>query len=185
MLAESEKLYTIEEYEILTRHSDKLQELINGEIYDMASPNEIHQRIVMRLGNRIDSYILKNQGKCKVILAPFDVKLNEHTIVIPDVLVVCDPSKMDGKRCVGAPDWIIEVLSSNRDTDLITKQALYKNNHVREYWIVDPKNEKTLVYFFEKNDLPDIYTFDTAVPVEIYDRKLSINISELLKGNLT
>ena len=45
-------------------------------------------------------------------------------------------------------------------------------------------NEKTLVYFFEKNDLLDIYTFDTAVPVEIYDRKLSINISELLKGNI-
>lgn len=181
---ENKKLYTVAEFEALTEISDKLQELIYGEIYDMASPGEIHQTIAGRLFSKIDGYIIQNKGKCKVMISPFDAVLDNMTKVIPDLFVVCDSSKMDGSRCNGSPDWIIEILSSNRKHDLITKLDLYQNNNVREYWIVDPKNEKTLVYFFEKNDLPDIYTFDTPVPVEIYDRKLIINIAELLEGKI-
>ena len=54
---------------------------------------------------------------------------------------------------------------------------------MREYWIVDPKNEKTLVYFFDENNYPNIYTFDTPIPVNIFknnDVQLEINISNIL-----
>ena len=71
-------------------------------------------------------------------------------------------------------------MSTNRDNDLIYKLRLYQDAGVREYWIVDPKNEKTLVYFFERNDLPDIYTFDTTIQVEIYNRELAIRIADLV-----
>ena len=45
--------------------------------------------------------------------APFDVRLPESnesdneitTIVQPDILVVCDKSKLDDKGCRGAPVW--------------------------------------------------------------------------------
>ncbi len=93
---------------------------------------------------------------------------------------MCGPSKLDDNRCNGVPDWIVEILSTNRDDDLVRKYRIYKYAGVREYWIVDPKNQKTLVYFFEKNDFPNIYTFDTPIPVEIYNKKLTITISELL-----
>lgn len=175
---ESNKL-TAEEY-LKTPETNRHVELRDGVIVDLASPTETHQTITLRLASAVDSYIRSNHGKCRAMIAPFDVVLDDYTVVQPDVLIVCDPSKMDGKRCNGAPDWIVEVLSSNRDDDLIHKLALYKQAGVREYWIVDPKNEKTLVYFFERNDLPDIYTFDTPIPVEIYDRKLEIRIADLV-----
>ena len=85
-------------------------ELHKGEIVAMASQNEQHQDIVGGAYSEIRSYIRNKGGKCKVMISPFDVKLDEDIIVMPDILVVCDPTKMDGKRCNGTPDWVIEVL---------------------------------------------------------------------------
>ena len=175
-LPDKQKKLTIDEFLKIAENSPERMELIDGEIVAMASPSRIHQRISSRMYGIIDAYV--RNGLCEVLQA-VDAKLDKD-IVIPDLMVVCDPSKLDDKRCNGAPDWIVEVLSTNRDDDLVRKYSIYKYAGVREYWIVDPKNQKTLVYFFEKNDLPDIYTFDTPIPVEIYDRKLTIKISDLL-----
>jgi Uma2 family endonuclease len=170
---------TAEEYLRLTENTTERTELRDGEIVALAQPNRLHQHIGYRLFNVIDTFIRSNHGKCEVN-GEIDVKLSDRDVVVPDISIVCDPSKLNEHGCIGAPDWVIEVLSTNRNDDLIHKLLLYKEAGVREYWIVDPKNEKTLVYFFEKNDLPDIYTFDTAIPVEIYDRKLEIRIADLV-----
>ncbi len=174
-----ENKMTAEEY-FATPETNKHIELRDGVIIEFESPTTIHQRIVMKLAFAIDNFINSNKGKCDVFRSPLDVKLDDYNVVQPDVFVICDPSKHDDKRCYGAPDWCIEVLSTNRRDDLVDKLALYSKHGVREYWIVDPKNEKTLVYFFEKSDFPNIYTFDTPVPVGIYDGKLSICIKDLL-----
>ena len=171
---------TAEEYFKKTPETNAHIELRNGEIVNFATPTVEHQDIVLGIAVEIRSYIKANRGDCKPFISPLDVKLDDYNVVQPDVFVICDPSKYDDKRCYGAPDWCIEVLSTNRSDDLINKLALYQAHGVREYWIVDPKNEKTLVYFFENSDFPNIYTFDTAVPVGIYGGKLSINISELV-----
>ena len=171
---------TAEEYFSNTPETNAHIELRDGEIVNFATPTVSHQRIVGKLFSFINNYIESNKGKCEPFVSPLDVKLDDHNVVQPDVFVICDPSKYDDKRCYGAPDWCIEVLSTNRRDDLVDKLALYSAHGVREYWIVDPKNLKTLVYFFEKSDFPNIYTFDTAVPVGIYDGKLSICIKELI-----
>lgn len=173
------KKINAEEYFRKTETLHERTELRDGEIVAMASPSRQHQHIAYNLYGDIRAFIRANGGACEVN-GEIDVKLDEENVVVPDVSVVCDPSKLDEHGCNGVPDWIIEVLSTNRSDDLIHKLWLYKEAGVREYWIVDPKNEKTLVYFFERNDLPDIYTFDTAIPVEIYDRALSICIADLL-----
>lgn len=181
MTLPKEKKITAEEFFAwIPESNSERYELWNGEIVAMASPSIQHQNIVLGLGSKIRAYIRKNKGDCQVFVSPVDVRLNDEVVVIPDVFVVCDPSKLDERRCYGAPDWVIEVVSTNRDDDIIRKLALYKDAGVREYWIVDPKNKKTLVYFFEKNDFPDIYTFETPIPVEVYQRQLSIAIAELL-----
>ncbi|MEE5993686.1 MAG: Uma2 family endonuclease [Oscillospiraceae bacterium] len=173
------KKITADEFFQLTEESTERLELIDGEIVALAAPSRTHQNIVARLHYTIFGYITKNKGRCNVMISPFDVVLGDD-VVQPDVFVVCNPLILNERCCNGAPDWVIEVVSSNRGDDFTKKLAIYQDAGVREYWIVDPKNQKTLVYFWEKNDFPDIYTFETPIPVEIYNRELSIQISELL-----
>ncbi len=177
----SKEKYTAEEYFAYTPESNEHCELVDGEIVAFASPGRIHQEITGEIYAEIRNFIKSNKGGCKVFVSPFDVKLDDYNVVQPDVFVVCDSSKINDKRCDGVPDFIVEVISTNRSDDIVRKLALYSQHGVREYWIADPKNEKTIVYFFEKNDFPNIYTFDTDIPVGIYDGRLSINIAELLK----
>ena len=125
----------------------------------------------------------KNKGKCEVYTAPFDVKLSESTVVIPDISVICDSSKLTDKGCSGAPDWIIEIVSSNAIHDYLVKLNLYQAYGVREYWIVDPKKQSVTVYHFDEDLDMEKYDFTEIIPVWIYKDKatpLEINISELL-----
>lgn len=147
---------------------DQRVELIDGVVYAMASPGVLHQRIVRMLTIQIGSYIASKEGTCEVFPAPFDVQLDEndkYTLLQPDISVICDPRKIDnGKRCVGAPDWIIEVVSpSTRGRDYIYKLRKYQSAGVKEYWIIDPDNHKVMVYDFQAEDAD---MFDFSVPIK-------------------
>lgn len=164
-----ENRYTIEEFRQLTGIGERA-ELIDGIIYDMSpSPNINHQRISGNLYFEIKSYIKRNKGKCEIFEAPTDVKLNEKTVVIPDIFIACDPDKFDDQQYNGAPDWVIEIVSpSNATHDFKDKLYLYSVAGVREYWIIDPAEEKVLVYRFGKPHITEIYTFDDEITVGIY-----------------
>ena len=85
-------------------------------------------------------------------------------------MVICDKNKLDGKRCNGAPDFIIEIVSpENASDDYIKKLYYYQNHGVREYWIVDPNRLLVTVNYFEGNRIAVQYPFDAAVKVNIYD----------------
>lgn len=175
------KKYTADEFFSLVPDSvNDRAELINGEITPLAAPDIVHQTIVMRAASLLDRFAVSHGGNCRVIIAPFDVMLNDENIVQPDISVVCAPSRLDGRRCTGAPDLIIEVTSSNYARDYVDKLVLYKNAGVREYWIVDPAYERIMVYFFERSSFPQVFSFDSPVPVNICGGEMSINIAELL-----
>jgi Uma2 family endonuclease len=118
-------------------------EIIDGELFMLATPATAHQRILGKLYIKIGNYL---EGKpCEVFPAPFGVRLfpkddlSDDTVVEPDIVVVCDPSKLDERGCNGAPDLAIEILSpSNRYHDKLVKFQKYLAAGVREYWIVDP-----------------------------------------------
>ena len=170
---------TLEQYENLPE--DKRVEVFDGVVYDMASPSQIHQTISMELSNIIYNYIKRKKGSCQLFTAPFDVKLSDHplTIVQPDIMVICDKDKLDGKRCNGAPDFIIEIVSpGNPADDYIRKLYHYKNYGVREYWIVDPRRKTVTVNYFEGNIISVPYPFDSIIKVNIYE-DLFINFSEI------
>ncbi|MEY8354101.1 Uma2 family endonuclease [Lachnospiraceae bacterium 54-53] len=161
---------TIEAYEALPE--DARAEVFEGRIQYMSSPSQTHQTILMELSSALHSYVKDKKGPCKVLPAPFDVKLNDNplTIVQPDIMIVCDKNKLDGKRCNGAPDFIIEIVSpGNSSDDYVKKLYYYKNYDVREYWIVDPGRRTISVNYFEKDMVSVPYTFSSTVKVNIYE----------------
>lgn len=173
------QLITLEQYEALPEN--KRVEVFDGVIYDMASPSQIHQAISMQLSTVINNYILHKKGTCSIFNAPFDVKLSDIPLIIvqPDIMIVCDKDKLDDKRCNGAPDFIIEIVSpGNPSDDYIRKLYYYKNYGVREYWIVDPRRKTVTVNYFEDNIVSVQYSFESVIKVNIYE-DLFINFSEV------
>ena len=146
------KGYTIADIEELPE--GERAELINGELFRMDAPTWIHQDILVNLVFEIKKYIRKNTGKCKVMPAPFAVyiKKDKYNYVEPDISVICDEGKKCEKGCQGAPDWIIEIVSSSSKTmDYERKVILYREAGTREYWIVDPEIETVTVYDFGRS----------------------------------
>ncbi len=149
-------------------------ELIDGQIYYMAAPSRIHQKILNAVNNTIFNYLRSKGGPCEVCPAPFSVRLfpeNDKNVVEPDISVICDPGKLTDRGCTGAPDWIVEVISpGNSSHDYVRKLNLYMDAGVREYWIVDPLSTKIFVYHLEETSFKaDSYTFQDKIKVYIYD----------------
>jgi Uma2 family endonuclease len=164
-----EKPYTIED--IYALPDGERAELIDGIIYYMAPPSGKHQEILTDLVTEINNYIKKNKGNCKVYAAPYAVFLNDDntTYVEPDISVVCDKNKRTNKGCVGAPDWIIEIVSpSSRKMDYFFKLFKYKESGVREYWVLDPIRKLIFVYNFELNEM-NYYDINDKVKADIYE----------------
>ena len=176
-----EHRYTSEDYWNLPE--GHRAELINGQLYDMAPPSFTHQKLISEFTQAIGSYIKAHSGTCEVIPAPFAVNLDaeDKDWVEPDISVICDQSKLDDRGCNGAPDLVVEIVSpSSRRMDYSTKNALYSEAGVREYWIVDPEKERTTVYRYEEDAAPTIFPFTDDVPVGIFSG-LTINVADLLK----
>lgn len=147
------KTYTYADY--LTWKLDEYVELIKGKVFRMTpAPTKTHQIISSNILSEIGHY-LKGQ-KCKAFHAPFDVRLPNKrkstekeiiSVVQPDICVVCDPTKLDERGCLGAPDLIVEILSvSTQKKDHDEKYHLYEENGVKEYWIVSPSDKSISVY---------------------------------------
>ncbi|MBQ9031390.1 MAG: Uma2 family endonuclease [Parasporobacterium sp.] len=174
--------YTLEDY--LALPEDQRVELIDGVIYDMGSPTASHQLISGEIYRQISNYIHDHKGSCVPLIAPTDVQLDcdNRTIVEPDVMIVCDRSRISRSRVFGAPDFVLEVLSpSTRNKDIFVKGAKYMNAGIREYWMVDPGKKTVMTYEFHSAEDTDIhlYTFDEKVPAAIYHGDLVIDFKEI------
>jgi len=173
------KQYTYADY--LTWQFEDRVELIRGWISKMSpAPLRIHQKIFGKLFYQIAAFL--NDKKCEVYGAPFDVRLTNKrnivadktivSVVQPDISVICDLEKLDDKGCVGAPDWIIEILSpGNSSTEMKEKYALYEENGVKEYWIVDPTHMIVQVFDLVNDTFVwrSNYVKEDLIPVGIFN----------------
>ena len=168
--------YTIDD--IYNLPDGQRAELIDGELYMMATPSRRHQDIVMDLSYLIKDYVMRKNGDCRVYPSPFAVFLNADNEIYlePDISVICDKSKLTDEGCKGAPDWVIEIVSSSsRPMDYNKKLFKYRTAGVREYWIVDPEKKRIMLYDFE-HDTVEEYSFSDKIKVGIYDN-LEIDFS--------
>jgi Uma2 family endonuclease len=168
-VSEMRKQYTYKDYKGLP--ADKKYEILEGVLHALApAPSTQHQRV---LGNLFVA--VKNQLKedhCEAFCAPYDVLLpdadededteNIKTVVQPDIMVVCDKTKLTEKHCVGAPDFIIEIVSpSSPSIDYVKKLHLYEKHKIREYWIVNYHRKDIMVYRLQEDGeygAPEIYS---------------------------
>lgn len=172
--------YTVEDY--YAWPEEERIELIDGVIYNMSAPYVVHQDLVGEIAFRLKSYIRNNKGKCRVYESPVDVQLDcdNKTMVQPDVMVVCQKDKLTSKNVFGSPDMVVEVLSpSTRKKDMSIKLAKYISAGVREYWIVDPDKESVIVYDIENDLGVSVYTFDSKIPVHIFQNECVIDFKEI------
>ena len=145
--------YTYADY--LTWRFTEYVELIKGRIMrKMSAPTSQHQAVASKFHGEIYGYLKRRP--CQIFSAPFDVRLMRstgngdaqiQTVVQPDISVICDLTKIDRRGCMGAPNWIIEIVSpSSLVLDTRTKFDLYAENGVAEYWIAYPGEQTILAY---------------------------------------
>ena len=139
---------------------DERWELVNGIAYNMApAPSRLHQNILLKLARVFADFL--DDKSCEINIAPFDVRLPDavdagdtetFTVVQPDLLVVCDLSKLDDRGCKGAPDLVIEILSpATAARDFKIKRDLYEKHCVQEYWLVHPTDKTIMIYHLGTN----------------------------------
>lgn len=183
MALDTKRLYTTKDIEELPE--GVRAELIDGEIFYMASPSLIHQTLLAELSYVFLKYQKENGKKCRTYFAPFAVFINrdEYNYLEPDLLIICprgeEEDRYQKNGCYGGPDFVLEIVSpSSRTMDYINKLSKYSTSGVREYWIVDPGTERVLVYDFQNGIVPTQYTFEDTIPVAIYG-DFSIDFKEL------
>jgi Uma2 family endonuclease len=183
------KRYTYADY--LTWLDEKRRELIDGFIILMTpAPVRKHQDVVRQTLLIFGNYLF-TKNTCKVYSAPFDVRLPKsnkdkaddkiYTVVQPDICVICDPSKLDDKGCIGAPDLIVEIISpSTAKKDLVVKYKIYEQAGVKEYWIVNPIDENINVFVLTdgKYQLNGMYGGDMKIKVSIF-KDLEISLEDI------
>ena len=163
-------------------------ELYDGEPVALASPSTTHQQISGELFRQIANNLVGK--RCQVFSAPLDVCLFEKqgdqpqdvtTVVQPDLMVVCDPKRIDRNGIHGAPDLVIEILSdSSRRNDRLVKFHLYEKAMVPEYWIVDPSNHTVMVHLLQEGfyGSPEVYLPGANISVSVLD-DCSINLNRV------
>ena len=187
------KQYSYADY-LTWQFTDRV-ELLKGWVHKMSpAPLRMHQDISRRLVVLIANFI--DEEKCKVYDAPFDVRLVKYkgvenkeinTVVQPDICVVCDESKLDDYGCVGAPDFIIEILSkSTMKKDEVDKFQLYEENGVKEYWIVDIFSKVIKVFLLDpktnKYNLLNYFTEEDETIAVNTLKGLSIDLKHLFNN---
>jgi len=164
---------------------DERWEIIAGEAHAMTpAPSIRHQRISRFLISSLHDF-LKNR-ECEPFEAPTDVVFDERNVVQPDLLVVCDKSKITENNIQGAPDLIIEILSpSTALKDKREKKALYERFGVREYLIVYPGEEIVERYVLADGGFapPDLFGWEETLPLATFP-DLSLNLWEIFDREL-
>ncbi len=135
---------TLEEFLALPEMEPRC-ELIDGVLYMAAFPIPDHQFLAVVLTTRLVLKIMETG--LGIVLNEPGVVLSSNTAVGPDITVIrSDRIDIIGPTVIdGAPDIVVEVLSSNRNYDLVTKRRHYEAREVPEYWILDGGDDSLTV----------------------------------------
>ncbi|MDR1949986.1 MAG: Uma2 family endonuclease [Spirochaetaceae bacterium] len=162
-------------------------ELINGKAFLMASPSVEHQAILRKILVKLAVFL--EDKPCEVFAAPLDVRLfpkedkSDNTVVQPDILVVCDKSKLSKGSVDGPPDLVMEIVSpSNTQKLMFLKFQAYLQAGVREYWVLEPEGKRIQVYVLDRDHyIASAYSDNDVVPVSVLE-PFTLDLKTLWEG---
>ena len=125
--------------------TDGKWELDDGVLYIMSSGTRDHQFLIFQFSRRFDDYLDSFEQ-------PVAHLYHEMTTILsrelqrapePDIVIIREgrPGVLDGRWVEGAPDIVVEILSTDRNRDLVRKRQIYAEAGVLEYWPIDPRND--------------------------------------------
>ena len=125
--------------------TDGKWELDDGVLYIMPSGSPDHQFLGLEFGRRILDYL----DALEAVIAEL---YHEMTTILsrelqrapePDIVIILHERRhiVGPRRVEGVPDIVVEILSTDRNRDLVRKRQLYAEAGVREYWLIDPRND--------------------------------------------
>lgn len=182
---QEDKKYSYTDY--LTWPEGERWEIIGGVPLLQAAPTWQHQSISTELSRQFANYL---QGKeCRVFTSPFDLCIPESieeddeaisNIFQPDLVIVCEKSKLRKTGYFGVPPLIIEISSpSTTRNDKVLKFNKYEIAGVKEYWIVEPDGKFISVFTIQENNRygrPETYTDADKIKVSIFpDLTIDLN----------
>lgn len=143
-------------------------EIVDGELIVSPVPSLRHHDICAELGAIIRPFV-KQHGLGRFFTHPVHVIFDEHVHYEPDLCFVAKDrlDLLQEAFIDGPPDLIVEVISeSNRTHDTVVKFRDYERYGVREYWIVDPREEHIRVYFLDGGKYASLGVFGRGDKVQ-------------------
>ena len=184
-LSKEVRKYTYSDY--LAYPDDERWEIIDGVAYMQSAPSWQHQSISRELLRQLSNYLLHRS--CEVFASPFDLRLSDAqvndedvtNVYQPDLVVICDKSKLKGTGYFGIPNLVIEILShSTAKADRLLKFNIYEKFGVKEYWIVEPDMKLVSVFILQDNNRygrTELYTETGDVKISIFpDLVIDLNL---------
>ena len=115
-------------------------ELLDGELVREPSPGDTHQDLVGRFYLELCAWAGTRTPRPSVRLSPLDVRFSPGRILQPDLLVFIEPLVRPVRMPIErVPDLCVEVVSTRRLYDRVTKRLAYAEGGVGEYWTVLPR----------------------------------------------
>ena len=145
-------------------------ELDDGELYFMPRPRRPHQFVSVELTTFFVNHLNSFDEPPAEVYSELVIIISRESgrILIPDLSIFIRPpgDDTDISSAGNIPDIVIEILSTDRNRDLVRKRQLYAEAGVPEYWIFDPVN-------------------DTVLPLELRDGKYAERPALTAADNLT
>lgn len=187
-IPELNKIYTFADY--LTWPDDERWEILDGTPCMMTAPAWQHQAISSSLTAQFYNY-LSGRNSCRVFASSFDLRLpvvekekdeDITNVFQPDIILICDPSKLIG-YC-GVPSLVIEISSpSTGKIDKLVKFNIYEKAGVPEYWIVEPDAKIISVFQLVNGNYgrPMVYSEEDSISIDMFP-DLVIDLGRVFEG---
>ena len=140
------------EGEYLGLDTNRLVELIDGNLEVLPMPTIVHQLIVEFLFDVLRGFV-KSQNLGKVFFAPLPLFIRTKTFREPDIIFISKETGVQPTdKCLREASLVMEIVSADDKShkrDYQEKRADYAQLGVPEYWIVDPQQQQITVLALE------------------------------------